>query len=167
MIRNILFVCIGNICRSPMAEGLFRHAMPGKAVCSAGIHAMVGEPADPIAVRLMREQGIDISEHRGQALAEWMVKETDLILTMDRQQKQFIEHKFPKARGKVWRLGEPGGYDVPDPYLHGPAAFLHAYTLIEQGVDALVERLSEVDGRVPGERYDFAGIRASPLPFPP
>jgi protein-tyrosine phosphatase len=167
VIRNILFLCIGNICRSPMAEGLFRQAMPAKAVCSAGIHAMVGDPADPLAVQLMRERGIDIGEHRAQQVAEWMVKEADLIMVMDREQKQFIERRFPNAAGKVWRLGEHGGYDVPDPYLHGPNAFRHAFALIELGVDNLVERIAAVEQPSSGERYSFAGIRGSPLPFPP
>jgi protein-tyrosine phosphatase len=165
VIRNVLFVCIGNICRSPMAEGLFKQAFPEKAVCSAGIHAMVGEPADPFAAQLMQECGIDISEHRAQSLAGWMVNEADLILTMDGEQKRFIERKFATAKGKVWRLGGHGGFDIPDPYGHGPAAFRHCYELIARGVDDLVDRLAALEGSGAMRRRHFAGIRESPLPF--
>lgn len=167
MIRNILFICIGNICRSPMAEGLFKQAMPTKAVCSAGIHALVGEPADPYAVQLMQEYGIDISEHRGQALADWMVKEADLILTMDREQLAFIEKKYPLAKGKVLRLGESDGVDIPDPYRHGLRAFRHACGLIVRGVDDLAARLEAAEQREPAERYRAAGVRGSALPSAP
>lgn len=143
MISNILFICIGNICRSPIAEGLFRHALPAKEVCSAGLDAMVGEPADPMSTRLMQERGIDISSHRARSLATWMVNEADLIVTMDRSQKHFIERLHANAKGKVMRLGEAGNYDVPDPYRQGLAAFRHSYGLIARGVDQLAQRIAE------------------------
>lgn len=165
MIRNVLFVCIGNICRSPMAEGLFKQALPGREVCSAGIHAMVGSPADPIAVKLMREQGVDIGEHRAQALASWMIGEADLILTMDKVQKNFIERKYPQSKGRVWRLGEYGNFDIPDPYCHGEAAFRHAYSLIAHGVEELTERLADMSSVENRKHIEFMTIRASPSPI--
>lgn len=157
MIRNVLFVCIGNICRSPMAEGLFARAMPGRMVCSAGLHALVGEAADACAIALMRERGIDIGGHRAQQLASWMVREADLIVTMDSEQKRFIERTWVAAHGKVRRIREgaqalsasggdiagctggmrESGIDIPDPYRHGKSAFLHACGLIEDGVSEL------------------------------
>ena len=93
--NSILFICIGNICRSPMAEGLLKQARPDLAVLSAGINAAVGEPADPLSVALMQEHGIDISEHRARSVAGWMTNEADVILTMDVAQKRFIEIKYP------------------------------------------------------------------------
>lgn len=141
MIRNVLFVCIGNICRSPMAEALFARAMPGRMVCSAGLSALVGEGADPVAVDLMRERGLDISGHRAQQLASWMVREADLILTMDSAQKRYIEQTWLSARGKVRRLLEAGGCDIPDPYQHGRRAFRHALSLIEEGVEEVLADL--------------------------
>jgi protein-tyrosine phosphatase len=166
--ENILILCIGNICRSPMAEGLFKQALPEKAVCSAGIHAMVGEPADRLALQLMREHGIDISEHRAQNLAGWMVNEADLILTMDSEQKRFIERNFATAKGKVWRLGESGDFDIPDPYRHGLAAFRHCHGLIVHAMGDLVEKLSASAQTASGSggglyRHSLAGIRESPL----
>ncbi|PIP03768.1 MAG: protein tyrosine phosphatase [Hydrogenophilales bacterium CG_4_10_14_3_um_filter_58_23] len=145
MIHNILVICIGNICRSPIAEGLLKRALPEKRVYSAGIGAMIGYPADPFAVQLMQELGIDISAHRAQSLASWMVSEADIILTMDQEQKRFIEQKYSTSKGKVFRLGEFSKYDIPDPYQQDLAVFRQTYTLIAQGVDALIERIAHIN----------------------
>lgn len=145
MIKNILVICIGNICRSPVAEGLLKHALPETSVRSAGIGAMIGHPADPFAVQLTQEQGIDINAHRAQSLAAWMVNEADIILTMDLEQKRFIEQKYTTSKGKVFRLGEFDKYDIPDPYRESLDVFRQTYGLIAQGVDALVKRLVHIN----------------------
>ena len=134
MINNILLVCIGNICRSPMAEGLFRQALPEKQVFSAGLDALIGHAADPHACELMRERGVDIGAHRARGLEGWMLLESDLILTMDNAQKEYIERRYPATQGKVMRLGEALRCDIPDPYGQGRHAFEHACELIEQCV---------------------------------
>lgn len=148
-----------------MAEGLFKQALPGNAVCSAGISALVGEPADPLSVQLMWEHGIDISTHRAQSLAGWMIKEADLIVTMDQIQQRFIEHAHPASRGKVIRLGAYGKYDVPDPYQQNIAAFRHAYNLIARGIDELVERIAAPCKEE--KHYAMQAVRELPLPFSP
>ena len=82
MIRHILIVCVGNICRSPMAEAVLRHELREKdemTVESAGLGALVGEQASEHAMALMRERGIDISSHRGQQLTPELVSEAELI----------------------------------------------------------------------------------------
>jgi protein-tyrosine phosphatase len=145
MIRNILVICIGNICRSPIAEGLLKHALPEKTVRSAGIGALIGYPADPFSIQIMQEQGIDISAHRAQSLTSWMVSEADIILVMDLEQKRFIEQKYSTSKGKVFRLGEIGKYDIPDPYREDLAVFRQTYSLIAQGVDALIERIVHIN----------------------
>ena len=159
---NILFICIGNICRSPIAEGLFKQALPEKAVYSAGIDAMVGDPADPLSVQLMWERGIDISEHRAKSLAGWMVKEADLIVTMDQAQQSFIMRAYPASLGKVMRIGQYGKYDVPDPYTKNMSTFRHSCTLIAQGVDELVERIA---GSGQSVKQAAKTVREIPLPF--
>jgi protein-tyrosine phosphatase len=135
VINNILLVCIGNICRSPMAEGLFRHALPEKQVFSAGLDALVGHAADPHAVALMQARGIDIGEHRARRVEGWMLLESDLILTMDNAQKDYLESRYPAAQGKVMRLGEALRCDIPDPYRQDRHAFKHACELIEQSLE--------------------------------
>lgn len=165
MINKVLFICIGNICRSPMAEGLFKQALPEKAVFSAGLSAMVGDAADPLSIQLMDERGIDIREHRARSLAGWMISETDLIVTMDMDQKRFIEHRYPGAKGKVIRIGEYGKFDVPDPYRLSPSAFRHSLNLIEQGIDQLVERIEERS--TADAPYLSSQIHKSPVPLPP
>ena len=123
---------MGNICRSPMAEAMFRHALPEKQFFSAGLDAPVGQAADPYACELMRERGIDIGAHRARGIEGWMLLESDLILTMEKSQKDYLERRYPAAQGKVMRLGEALRCDIPDPYQQDRAAFEHACELIEQ-----------------------------------
>ena len=108
MIRRVLVVCIGNICRSPMAEGLIRQAVPGVQISSAGLSALVGHGADPIAVQIMSGIGVDISAHRARMLTDAIARDADLILVMDELQKQQLSAQYPYARGKVFRLGRSG-----------------------------------------------------------
>jgi protein-tyrosine phosphatase len=142
VINRILVICIGNICRSPIAEGLLKRAWPDKTVVSAGLGALVGHPAAPFSVQLMAEQGIDIGAHRAQSVTSALIRSVDLILTMDLAQKRHIEQTYPTARGKVFRLGES---DIPDPYRQDMAVFRQTYHLLSQGVDALTARVAHID----------------------
>ena len=146
MIRSVLVVCIGNICRSPMAEALLRRAVVDLniSVASAGLGALVGRPADPIADELMREAGIDISAHRARQIDESMVQDHDLILVMDEAQREDLSGRFPRARGKIHSLGRWGGFEVPDPYRAPRSAFTQALELIERGVRDWHERLGKL-----------------------
>jgi protein-tyrosine phosphatase len=144
VIDTILVLCIGNVCRSPMAEGLLKRALPNKTVHSAGIGALVGRPAEPFAVLLMQEQGIDISAHRARSLAARMVSEADLILTMDLEQKRHVEMQYVASKGKVFRIGEFKKYDVADPYRRGMEDFRRAYQLIAEGVNDIAGRLADM-----------------------
>ena len=144
MIRHILIVCVGNICRSPMAEAVLRHELRGQeqvTVESAGLGALVGEPASEHAFALMQERGLDISSHRAQQLTPEQAKNADLILVMTTSQKKAIETNDPAARGKVFRLGEWLGEDIPDPYRHPREAFEVALELIDKSIADWGERL--------------------------
>jgi len=134
--KTILVLCIGNICRSPMAEALLLRALPGMTVRSAGLDAMIGEPADPTSIALMSEAGLNISAHRGQQVNSALVTHADLILVMDRQQKQEVHRRYPTSAGKVFCLGEHEGPDIPDPYRQPRASFEHALHLIELSVNS-------------------------------
>lgn len=143
--RKILVLCLGNICRSPMAEGFLKRELPDRFVMSAGIAAMIGHPADPLSVRLMQEHGIDISSHRAQNLTNWMVESADLILTMETEQTRYIERVYPSFRGKLMRIGHFGEFDVPDPFRRGIDAFLLSRKLIIQGVEDMLENVFKQD----------------------
>lgn len=145
MIRRVLVVCIGNICRSPMAEGLLGQAVPGVKIGSAGISAMVGYGAEPIAIQIMAERGIDISSHRARMLTDELARDADLILVMDEQQKQLLSTQYPYARGKVFRLGEADGLDIADPYRKNAEVFRSVFSLIERGVNDWAKRIGSID----------------------
>jgi protein-tyrosine phosphatase len=129
-----------------MAEGLLRQALPGRRIRSAGLRAVVGAPADPHAVQLMRERGVDISGHRGLLIDAPDIAEADMVLTMDLAQQRELEVAFVSAKGKVFRLGEAGAYDIPDPYRQGEAAFREALKLMARGVDDYARRLCQLQG---------------------
>jgi protein-tyrosine phosphatase len=134
--KAILVLCIGNICRSPMAEALLLRALPGMTVRSAGLDAVIGAPADPTSIALMAEAGLDISAHRGQQVNSALVIDADLILVMDRQQKHEVHRRYPTSAGKVFCLGEHEGVDIADPYRQPRASFEHALHLIELSVNS-------------------------------
>ena len=138
MFNRILMVCTGNICRSPIAQVLLASRLGGKAaVESAGIRALVGWPADATACALMAERGLDLSAHRARQLTAELVRASDLILVMEDGQRRAVESMDPSARGRVHRLGRIGGFDVPDPYQQGRAAFERSTTLIERGLSEM------------------------------
>ena len=144
MFKNILLVCVGNICRSPMAEALLAHQLAGKGVRveSAGIGALVGHAADPMVQTLMQEQGIDITTHRARQLNAEMIKEFELILVMEAWQQKEIESAFPQARGRVHRLGKWSDIEIPDPYRKPRNAFEEALKQIETGLDDWKKKLA-------------------------
>lgn len=142
---NILLLCTGNLCRSPMAEGLFRTYLPAHELFSAGLSAPTGAPADPLAIALMRQMDIDISAHRARSLAVWMMQEADLVLTMDSEQKQDVLQRYPFAADKLERLGEMDDMDIPDPHRRGLGAFRHSLNLIRQAVRRRLPHLQQRD----------------------
>lgn len=132
--KHILTLCIGNICRSPTAQALLAREFPDKTIWSAGLGALVGHPADSLSIEVAAPHGLDLSAHRAQQLATWMCQTAELILVMEQGHKTQLEQQYPLARGKVFRLGELGQFDIADPYRQSKAAFENAYTLIARGV---------------------------------
>lgn len=139
--QNILVVCIGNICRSPMAEALLKQSCPDKNVYSAGIEGLIGHSADPIAIECMHEMGVDISSHIARRLDTAMMVQADIVLAMTTQQVKLIEERWGFARGKVFRLGHWGNQNISDPYQRGKPAFIVAKDLVITGVKDWSSRL--------------------------
>ena len=139
MFEKILIVCVGNICRSPMAEALMRHTFSqagnsAASVQSAGISALVGQNADDKARTLLLEKGIDASQHVARQLSQSLVHWADLVLVMERSQLEEIQHQHPTARGKVFLLGHWSETEIRDPYMQDISAFETAYEQIETAV---------------------------------
>ncbi len=148
----VLFVCMGNICRSPMAEGVMaqRLRLAGLAdavsVDSAGTEAYhVGEPPDRRACATAAARGIDISLLRARQVRADDFSTFDLVLAMDGDNLDALRRRMPAApRAHLARLLEyaPGGaeLDVPDPYYGGPDGFERVLDLIESGIDGLLRQ---------------------------
>lgn len=144
MIRNILMVCVGNICRSPMAEGLLKQQAVGHEgvrIHSAGLGALVGSAADPEALTQMAQRGVDIAQHRARQISLEIVRDVDLILVMEKPHLQHLHAQFPVTRGKVHLLGKWNEREIPDPYRKSPEFFANTAKLIEEGVAAWAARI--------------------------
>lgn len=142
--NSILVVCEGNICRSPMAQGILATALPQTHVTSAGLGAMIGKPAEKEAIELMRERGIEIGAHRAVQITRDMCLKAEMVLVMETQQRRHLETLFPEAVGRVFRLGEHTYRDVPDPYRKSPTAFREALTVIDDGISEWLQRIRKI-----------------------
>lgn len=142
--KHILTVCVGNICRSPLAQVLLAREFPDKTIWSAGLGALVGNPADPLIVEVALAQGLDLSAHRAQQVTGWMCQNAELILVMEQGHKAQLEQQYPLVRGKVFRLGEFGQFDIADPYRQPKAAFEAACAAIVRGVADWVPRIQKI-----------------------
>lgn len=144
MIEHILVVCVGNICRSPMAEALLRARLAGRGVAveSAGLVGLAGEPIDPTAAAVLAAHGLALDGHVARKLAPDMISAADLVLAMDQRQLSAIRALAPQARGKTFLLGHwIDAAAVADPYGQPRSAFEECHALIERAVDAWVAHL--------------------------
>lgn len=139
--NNILVICTGNICRSPMGEALLKQAFPERKVCSAGIQGLTGEPADAMAIEVMNEIGVSMDSHIAQKITPELLKQADLILTMTKSQIKRLEQQHPFTRGKTFLIGHWINKEVPDPYKQSRDAFIYARDIVVEGINAWKVRL--------------------------
>jgi protein-tyrosine phosphatase len=143
--RAILFVCTGNICRSPTAEGVLRHLAAEEGIElhieSAGIGDWhVGSPPDERAQHHAKGRGYDLSSLRARQVRRRDFEEFDLILAMDRGHLRALERMAAPAHRHKLRLFVPGR-DVPDPYYGGPEGFEQVLDLVEAACRDLIRDL--------------------------
>ena len=146
MFDNILVVCVGNICRSPTAHFKLKTLLPHKDIESAGVGALVGKPADKLAIQVAAENGIDLNGHIARQLTADMCREFDLILVMEQGHINAVTDIAPAARGKTMLLSQwntlNAKQDIPDPYRQSKEAFEHVYQLIDTSAMAWASKLA-------------------------
>lgn len=152
--KRVLFVCTGNICRSPTAEGVFRHLVEEAGFAdmiesaSAGTHGYhIGEAPDPRTVAAAKRRGFDLSAQRAQKVRAEDFQAYDLILAMDRGHLAHLEALRPngaKAEVRLFLDYHPAGKlkDVPDPYYGGPDGFEDVLDMIEHASKTLLGQIS-------------------------
>lgn len=151
---NILFVCTGNICRSPTAEAIMRARTASLGldwrVDSAGTHGYhVGDPPDSRAIRIAAYKGVDMADLRARQVTAADFEAFDWLFAMDRGHRDILFRRAPPAcRGKIRLFLEmaavpgPSGFDVPDPYYGALEGFEGVYNLIDRGVGGVMAALN-------------------------
>jgi protein-tyrosine phosphatase len=148
---SVLFVCLGNICRSPLAEGILRAELVGRGagdrimVASAGTGSWhVGNPPDPRSVEVAMRHGIDISGQRARQVRAEDFSRFDLVLAMDGEnlanlfRLAGVSAATLRAEGRLRRFLDR---DVPDPYYGGADGFEHVHEMLKRGASALADEI--------------------------
>ncbi|MHA4871225.1 low molecular weight protein-tyrosine-phosphatase [Duganella sp. PWIR1] len=151
---SVLFVCMGNICRSPTAEGVFRHRVAAAGlehrflIDSAGTHGYhVGHPPDARSMEYAIKRGYDLSAQRSRKVSQQDFEEFDHVLAMDHDNLELLKAACPpqhrhKLALMMSHASRSGSDVVPDPYYGGPQGFDQVLDYIEDATDGLIAALS-------------------------
>ena len=146
--KNILFVCTGNTCRSPMAEAILKnYQIEGISVKSAGVYAFPGDSAS-VNAKLVLEDNQISHDHSASPFSEKEVEWADYIFTMTEGHKQLIASRYPQAIERTFTLkefvlGDPYDRDVSDPYGGSKQMYERTFIELKQLISGLVEKIND------------------------
>ena len=151
---NILFLCSGNTCRSPMAAYLAadlaekEYPDAGFRFDSAGIATSDGFPATDNAVEALRELGIDAADHRSKQFQPWMMELSHRIVCMTAMHKEALCRAFPESADKIFVIGElsGSGADIPDPYMGSLGVYRITRDKLRREIAAILKNCTEAEG---------------------
>ena len=146
--KNVLFICTGNVCRSPMAEGLLRHMAGDRvAVASAGLGAGHGQPPSVHAIEVLKKEGIDISDIRSQPVSPDLLRRADYVFTMTRDHLDMLLLLFPEMAPKTRLLrfdeaAKGGRMDVTDPIVGTRDTYEHCKDDIKRAMPHIIKLIT-------------------------
>ena len=144
MISSILVVCVGNICRSPLGERALMQGLPGVAISSAGLAALVGSGADEMAATMAAEAGVDLSGHVARQLTAQIGMAHDLILVMEPNHRAEVARQFPQLSGRTMLFDHwTGARGIEDPYRRPEAVHRESRDHILTAAKAWIARLGK------------------------